>query len=64
VNRLSKFLIFIAVIWILGILPIYILIPFPHFAPRNVEGAIAGIIFVAAVIGGLIWVLWLPKNSN
>jgi hypothetical protein len=37
---------------------------YANFGPPNVVGAIQGVILVAVVIGGLVWVLWPEKNSN
>jgi hypothetical protein len=62
-KRRYKFLIWLAIIWALAIFPIWILVPDPHIASHNVEGALVGIAFVATLIGGLIWVVW-PNNSN
>jgi hypothetical protein len=63
-KRSYKFLIGLAVIWVMGIFPIWILIPDPHIASRNMEGFAAGLLLVAIILGWLIWALWPGKYSK
>jgi hypothetical protein len=65
VKRRYKFLIWLLPIWIFGgIFPVWMLIPDPHLASPNVEGLAKGLLLVAIIVGGLIWVVWPSKNSN
>jgi hypothetical protein len=63
-KRRYKFLIWVATIWVLAIFPIWMLIPDPRVASPKVEDFAGGLLLVAAVVGGLIWVVWPAAKST